>query len=92
MASVEDVIFGEELKANALLKKAKTDVPKIIAKMGISGETLALMHHTHGYDPETVASIVEIPPKLMTEYNLAIAAEKSRSRHAQTRQMITALA
>lgn len=80
---------GEERKAFALLARAENDVPKLVAKLGMNGETLAVLHHTHGYDPETVASIVDVPPQMLADYHAAMATERARSRTAQVKEVIT---
>lgn len=86
---IEDVILGEERKAFALRARAEKDVPKLVAKLGMNGETLAVLHHTNGYDPETVASIVAVPPQMLAEYHAAMEMERARSRAAQVKEVIT---
>ena len=86
---IEDVILGEERKTFALLARAEKEVPKLAAKLGMNGETLAVLHHTHGYDPETVASIVDVPPQMLADYHAAMETERARSRAAQVKQIIT---
>jgi hypothetical protein len=86
---IEDVILGEERKAFALLARAEKDVPKLVAKLGMNGETLAVLHHTHGYDPETVTSIVDVPPQMLADYHSAMEKERARSRAAQVKEAIT---
>ena len=85
---IADEILGEEEKAFALLDKAARIVPKIVEKMGMSGETLAMLHHTHGYDPETVSGVVDVPPALIAKYHEAMTREQSRSRAAIKRDVI----
>ena len=58
--------------------------------MGMSGETLASLHHTYGYDPETVSGIVEVPAEIMDEYNTRMETERSRSRSAIVRTVLIA--
>jgi hypothetical protein len=77
---ISQSILEEEKKAFKLFDSASKNVPKLISKMGLTGKTLAILHHTHGYDPETVAGIVEIPSKLMDDYKLEMELEKARSR------------
>jgi len=79
---IDAVILSEEQKAFALLKRAESDVPRLIAKHGMSGETLALLHHTHGYDPETVDAISAIPPAMLASYYERMEVERERSRTA----------
>ena len=89
LEDVDDVILGEEQKAFALLNRAAKDVPKLVAKMGMSGDTLAVLHHTHGYDQETVAGVVDVPPQMLADYHTAMETERARSRAAQVKQVIT---
>ena len=87
-ADVANVILGEEQKAFALLAKAERIVPQIVKKAGMSGETLAVLHHTHGYDPETVSGVVDVPPAMIAEYHKAMMREQSRSRAAIKREIV----
>ena len=94
---IEDVILGEERKAFALLARAEKDVPKLVARLGMNGETLAGLHHTHGYDPETVTMALEVPHSelamkikaLRPDYEAAMETERARSRAAQVKEVIT---
>jgi len=86
--NAEGIIRGEELKALALLEKAEKTVPKIVAKLGMSGETLAVLYHTYGYDPETVAGVVAVPESLIADYNLAMERERERSRDSQVKKLV----
>lgn len=88
MPEIADVILGEEQKALALLKRAERDVPRLITKMGMSGETLAVLHHTHGYDAETVAGVLDVPPQMLADYRDAMEAERARSRGAQVKELV----
>lgn len=87
---IEDVILGEEHTAFALLARAQKEVPKLVKRLGMNGETLAVLHHTHGYDPETVASIVSVPPQMLADYHRLMELERSRSRAAQVKEIIYA--
>lgn len=89
MPEIEDVILREERKAFALLALAEKGVPKLVAKLGMTGETLAVLHHTHGYDLETVASIVDVPPQILSDYHAAMETERARSHAAQVKEVIT---
>jgi alanyl-tRNA synthetase len=89
LPDIADTIQGEEEKAFALLDKATREVPKIVAKRGMSGETLAVLHHTHGYDPETVDGVVSVPPQIMADYYTAMETERDRSRAAIVREVVT---
>lgn len=90
LPDIADTIRGEEEKAFALLDKATREVPKLVAKLGMSGETLAVLHHTHGYDPETVDGVVNVPPQIMADYHTAMETERDRSRAAIVREVVTA--
>jgi len=91
---IVDVVLEEEQKSYVLLERAGKDVPKLIAKMGMSGETLAVLHHTHGYDPDMVALALDMLHSestvnihsLMPEYELAMNRERARSKavHRET--------
>ena len=89
LPDIADTIQGEEERAFALLDKATSKVPKLVAKLGMSGETLAVLHHTHGFDPETVDGVVPVPPQVMADYHIAMEAERERSRAAIVREVIT---
>lgn len=89
LPDIADAIQGEEEKAFALLAKATREVPKIVAKLGMSGETLAILHHTHGYDPETVDGVVPVPSQIMADYHTAMEEERDRSRAAIVREVIS---
>ena len=86
---IADTIRGEEEKAFALLDKANREVPKLVAKLGMKGETLAVLYHTHGYDPETVDGVVPVPPQIMEDYHTAMETERDRSRAAIVREVVT---
>ncbi len=85
---IDDTILGEEQKFFALLTRAEKEVPKLIERHGMSGETLALLHHTHGYDPETVSGVVNVPAELLAEYNDRMERERAMSRAAQVKEII----
>jgi hypothetical protein len=90
LPDIADTIRGEEEKAFALLDKATREVLRLVAKLGMSGETLAVLHHTHGYDPETVDGVVSVPPQIMADYHTAMETERDRSRAAIVREVVTA--
>ena len=89
LPDVADVIRGEEEAAHALLGKAERDAKKLVSKMGMSGETLAVMHHTYGHDPETVATVIDVPPQMLAGYHAAMEMEKARCRAAQKKTVVT---
>lgn len=90
MPEVADVIRSEEENAHALIGKAERDAKKIVSKMGMSGETLAVLHHTYGHDPEILATVIDVPPQMLADYHAAMEIEKARSRAAQNKTIITA--
>jgi hypothetical protein len=90
--SIADVLRDEEARYCALLARAVDVVPRVIAKKGLSGETLAILHHTYGYDPEVVAGVVDVPPVLMKAYYAKMEEERERSRAAFKPEVITAQA
>lgn len=87
---IKDVLHEEAVQAFALAERAKTEVPKLVGKMGMTGETLAMLHHTYGHDPETVATVIDVPPQMLADYHAAMETEKHRSRAAQKKTLITA--
>ncbi len=84
------VIHGEEARYFALLERAKLEVPAIVARMGMAGSTLAFLHGTHGYDPETVAGVVEVPAGVIREYEEAREVDRELSRRATVRELVCA--
>ena len=88
LPDIEETIQNEEIKAFALVERARADVPKLVEKLGMSGETLAILHHTHGHDPETVDSVFPVPREIMEEYHSAMEKERERSRAAIVRKTI----
>lgn len=90
LPDISETIQNEAQKAFALLDKATREVPKLVAKLGMSGETLAVLHHTHGYDAETVDGVVPVPPQMLMDYHAAMEVERSRSRSAIVREVVTA--
>lgn len=87
---VEQTIQGEEVKYAALLERGKKQIPALIAKHGMSARTLAMLHHTHGYCPEVVSSITEVPAGLMHEYHDLMELERTRSRASREVIVVTA--
>ena len=65
---IVNVIFDEEGKFQKLLKSAEQEIPKIIKKLGMSGETIAKLHHTYGYDLETVKTVVDVSSEIEDDY------------------------
>ena len=91
LPEIKDVLHEEALNFFALAEKAKTFVPKFIKLNKLSGETLAILHHTHGYEPETVASVIELDIKsYMADYEKSMEEERARSRARQKKEIIVA--
>lgn len=86
---IAEVLENEEAKAHAIYEKAKTHVPRLVRKMGMSGETLATLHQTYGYDPETVSGVVDVPPEILAAYHASMEVERDRSRKAIVRKVIS---
>lgn len=78
----------EERKAFCLLQSAPLQVHRVTSKHGVTGESLAILHHTHGYDPETVACIIDIPEDCITQYHIAMDVERERSRDSLKREQV----
>lgn len=87
---IAGVIQAEEEKANRLFVRARDFVPAFISKHGMTGETLAILHHTHGYDPETVDAFCSVPKKQMEDYHNQMEQERNRSRQGYTPVVIAA--
>ena len=88
---IKDVIKDEELKYFKLLNTAKTNIPKILKKLGgnIDGNILSILHNTHGYEPEVVATIVEVPSDMLNSYEVAKEIEKEKSKSAHKTEIIS---
>ena len=86
---IKDVLREEEENFEQLSERAKKFVPKFIEKNKLNGNSLAILHHTHGVEPETVALVadVNITP-FMADYELAMEAERARSRASQKKEII----
>lgn len=90
LPTVTDVLRGEEVRALAMTERAARDVPAVLRKLGMTGEALAVLHHTYGHDPETVATIATVPQQLLADYHAAMDAERERSKAAHVRERVTA--
>lgn len=51
---INSTIYAEEIEYADLCRRAKTEVPRLVGKLGLSGKTLAWLHQTHGYTCEIV--------------------------------------
>lgn len=89
---VSSIITDEENKAHALFNKASSHVPKLIKSMGLSGQTLAILHHTHGYDIEIVQSVIDhVPANMKADYEIEMERQRAISRSHQHKEIITTL-
>lgn len=91
MRHVEDVIRDEEQMYWDLLERGKKVIPAIVAKRGMSGETLAFLHSTHGYTPDVVEEIVPVPKELMDAYHAEREADRAVSRAARVVTVVSAV-
>lgn len=87
--SIEDVINKEIDLFESLAKKAETEVPNLLRKMKMSGKTLAILHHTYGYDPETTGNFADICEKDMIEYEKEMELERSRSKKVVVKEIVS---
>lgn len=76
MPAIAPTIEGEERKAWALLARAEREVPELLLK----GLTLADLHRTHGFDPDTVAAIVPVSTAMLAQYERQMQEERELSR------------
>lgn len=97
LRTAKEVLARESELLNRLLVRSQKEVPRLVKKLGLSGETLAVLHHTHGCDPEavTMALDAEHPDlaatvnSLMPDYELAMQRERERSRAAHKSEIVT---
>ena len=85
---IADCIKCEESVAFRLIDKAADFVGSYIAANGLSGATLAKLHHTHGYDPETVAAFFPINHEQMSDYQSEMEMERAKSRGARKPEQV----
>lgn len=70
---VANILYDEEIKFAHKIKSLENIVPSVIEKKGLSGSTLAFLHHTYGGDIDIVQGIIgEIPLSVIKEYNIEI--------------------
>ena len=69
MPDIENIISTEESAYLELRKKAPIKIPKLIAKYGLNGSTLAMLQHTHGFDIDIIEEVLgKLPANLLMEY------------------------
>ncbi len=73
-----------------VLEKAPAIIRKVVGKRGLTGDTLAILHHTHGIDPETVSAVIEVPSAVSAEYHAVMELERERSRASMVRTVVMA--
>ena len=76
LPEVAATVKAEEQKAWARVAAAEKEVPALIAK----GLTLADLHRTHGFDPDTVAAIVPVSREMWSQYEHQMQEERELSR------------
>ena len=89
--SIVEIVRGETERFERLLARGKVEIPKLIDRMGVSGETLAYIHQTHGYDYETIEGICgPFALCMREEYERAYEGHVALSRAAQKKEVIVA--
>lgn len=78
---IKSVIRCEEEKAYSLMSKAEKKAPEYIRKMGMSGATLVFLHDTHGWDPEIIEGLLDIPKSAKEEYDQIRFKQSESNRH-----------
>ena len=76
LPEVAATIAAEERKAWARVAAAEEEVPALIAK----GLSLADLHRTHGFDPDTVATVSPVSAAMLAQYEQDMAGERELSR------------
>lgn len=90
--SIKDVLRDEEEKFGGLMEKARTVVPGFLKRHELNGETLAILHHTHGYDPETVEAMGYIVTSQMRQdYEIFMEKERKRSQASHKKEIVMAV-
>ncbi len=83
-------IRDETLLYKRLLERGITEIPKLVAKHGLSAETLFLLHGTHGYDVETVADTLDlcIDKEMVKAYEALMDIERETCRKRRKKEII----
>jgi hypothetical protein len=76
---IEEVLLKEENLYTSLLQRGEKFIPKFVNKHGLTGETLSILFHTHGYSPEVVETYFDIPKEILQEFDNMMEKESSRS-------------
>jgi hypothetical protein len=91
---IEDVLNSEETRFGKLLTKAE-EIAKELDPLALTGEQLAIFHHTHGIDPSMLESALmvfdkgKISQELHDVYELEMQKEVDRSRKTQKKTVIS---
>ena len=91
---IEDVLNNEETRFGKLLTKAE-EIAKELDPSALTGEQLAIFHHTHGIDPSMLESALmifdkgKISQELHGAYEIEMQKEVDRSRKAQKKTVIS---
>ena len=95
---IKKTLHEEAERYNNLQEKAKTFIPEFLNKKGITGQTLAILHHTHGFDFETSIEFIpncsiKIPleNELREGYDYWMEHEQALSRSKMKKEVISAL-
>lgn len=76
---IKEVLLKEENTYASLLQRGEKFIPKFVNKHGLTGETLSILFHTHGYSPEVVGEYVDIPEHIEKEFVEMMELESARS-------------
>ena len=78
---IEGACLQEEQRYRELLSTANQLVPKLLrGVVEVTGDLLAKIHHTYGFDPEVVSNFIEVDESLMKDYLNAMAKHSAVSR------------
>lgn len=87
---IEKSILEEELLADDLRQRSTAQILKLTQGTAMSGQLLATLHGTYGFDPEIVATVLgNIDEKHITDYHKARELERERSKAAHQTTVIT---
>ena len=73
VGEVAPTILAEETKYLALLSKAEIEIPKLVKDNKLTGDLLCKLQTTYGYDPDSVASALDIEVEpYMADFEIAM--------------------
>jgi hypothetical protein len=87
-SDIAAIILKGEFAAIKLLDSAESFIPRFFEENTITGESLAVLHHTHGFDFETICGVEPKAELMHADYELFMNAERARSRAAQKKAEI----